>query len=543
MNGTRLCCLIAALVSAGAASACSKVSVATNQAGAAMNAWTVPGLLRVAETDEPNSLVRMFSHQSSADDMTCLLFEPLFRFDDRGEPVPALATQFPTDRNGLISKDGLRITFKLRPGVRWADGAAVTADDVVFTWRAIMNPDNAVVSTWGFDDIADMVKDNAHQVTMVLKRPLAPAVYLFSEGSFPPLPAHLLARYASLNKVQFGEHPLGDGPFVVRRWIHGQDLLLGSNPLYWRGSPRVSEIDVKFIPDANTAVDELKTGDLDLIDGVSKPLIAQLAHLPGVRLTPNLLANDRHMDFNCRGGILSDPVVRRAIAHAVDVDRIIRDVYGGYGVRAVTDVPPFSWAASGLPPISYDPELARGILDADGWKLGPDGIRQKNGARLALSITSSTGNRPNERAEDLVAQELKAAGVELTIKNYAPSVLFAQNGPLFSGNYDIEWTVETQGVDPDDLGDWGCDYMPPHGANTAFYCDREVDRLLRDAETHYDRERRRADYADAWRLMLRDVPGLMIYWDREVIAANADLKNFKPAPVVSDYWNAWEWQI
>jgi len=534
------CALLAAGAVALSAGSCAKQSGISPTAG---NPWTVPGVIRLSETDEPNSLVRMFSNQSSADDMTALLFEPFFRFDDRGRPVPSLAVEFPSLANHLISRDGLRITFLLRPGVRWSDGSPVTADDVVFTWHAIMNPANAAVSTWGYDDIRDIVKNGPRRVTLLLKKPLAAAVYLFSEGSFPPLPAHLLAHFPSLNNSAFNARPIGDGPFVVREWMHGQDLVLAANPLYWRGAPPVREIDIKFSPDANTLVDELKTHDIDVVDGVSKPLIAQLSGEPGIRLQANLMAGERHMEFNCRNSILADVAVRRAIVRAVDVTRIIRDAYDGYAVRAVTDIPPFSWAANGLRPVAFDPGSARRLLAADGWQPGPDGTRVKNGKRLELTITSSTGNRPNERAEEMVAEDLAAVGIDLSIKNYAPAVLFARTGPLFTGNYDIEWTISTEGVDPDDVGDWGCESMPPHGANTAFYCNRAVDAYLHDAETHYDRRRRRDDYERAWKIMLDDAPGLMIYWNQNVVAVNTDLKNFKPAPVLTDYWNAWQWRI
>lgn len=531
--------VLLALVVAG----CSKVNVGAVPSGPRANAWTIPGVVRLSETEEPNSLVRAFSNQASADDVTALLFEPLFRFDEHGNPVPGLATEFPTTQNGLISADGLRITFKLRPRVMWSDGAPVTADDVIFTWRTIMNPANAVVSTWGYENIVAMRKDGPLQVTMVLKRPFAAAVFLFSEGSFPPLPAHALGGLASLNKDPFNAHPIGDGPFVVRRWTHGQDLVLEANPRYWRGPPALHEVDIKFIPDANTVAAALRTHEIDVIDGVSKPLVPQLRGLAGVALSQNVLANYRHMEFNCRNPILSDANVRRAIAHAVDVDRIIHDVYGGYALRAVTDIPPFSWAANHLSPPAFDPALARKILDEDGWIAGPDGIRAKHGQRLELTISSATGNRPNQRAEEMVAEGLKPLGIDLSIKNYAPSVLFAQDGPLYSGRYDIEWTVSTNGTDPDDIGNWGCGSMPPHGANTAFYCDAAVDRYLVDAQTHYDHERRKRDYESAWAIMLRDVPGLMIYWDKEVVAVNSDLQNFKPSPYITDYWNAWEWKI
>jgi peptide/nickel transport system substrate-binding protein len=536
--------VVRAVIAAGllaTLTACSKVSQNSEQPHA--KSWTIPGVVRTAVTEEPNTLVRMFSNQSSADDVTALLFEPFFRYDDREHPVPALATTFPTLANGLISKDGLRVTFPLRAGVRWSDGWPVTADDVIFTWHAIVDGRNPVVYTAGYDQIKTIVAEGPHRVTFIMKRPFSPVVYLFSEGTFAPLPAHLLRRYASLNNIAYDANPVGDGPFVLSQWLHGSRLVFTPNPLYWRGRAHVREIDMEVIPDPTTQLAELRTHEIDLVDGVMKNLVPQLHEIPGIWIQTQLQANYRHLDFNLRSPILRDANVRRAIARAVDVRKIIADVYGGLGVQASTDIPPFSWAANGLPPIPHDPAAAARLLDAAGWHVGADGIREKNGQRLALSISSTTDNRPNADAEELVADELRAVGVDLTIKNYAGGVLFSEQGPLYRGVYDMAWIVNTEGVDPDNLAIWGCDWFPPHGANTNFYCNRTVDARLRDAQISYDQARRREDYRDAWRIMLDEVPALMIYWDRIVVAGNADLRHFKATPVITDYWNAWEWEI
>ena len=102
----------------------------------------------------------------------------------------------------------------------------------------------------------------------------------------------------------------------------------------------------------------------------------------------------------------------------------------------------------------------------------------KNGKRLELSISSATDNRPNADAEILVADELRRVGIALSVKNYAGSVLFAEHGPLYGGTYDMAWIVNTEGVDPDNLANWGCDWFPPHGANTNFYCNHDRGRIF-----------------------------------------------------------------
>ena len=525
-------------------SACSKVDTHTSkEPGPGANSWTVHGIVRLAVAEEPNTLVRMFSNQSSADDVTALLFEPFFRYDDHMRPVPALATEFPSLQNGLISKDGLRVTFNLRQNALWSDGEPVTSKDVIFTWHAIVDGNNPVVYTWGYDKIKDIVADGPHRVTFVLKQPFSPVVYLFSEGTFSPLPAHLLAKYKSLRNIGYNAAPIGDGPFVLKQWIHGSDLVFAPNEHYWRGRAHVREIHLEVIPDSTTQLNELRTHEIDVLEGVSKPLTGQLGSISGINIMRQLADQYRHLDFNVKNPILKDANVRRAIARAINVPKILATVYAGQGVQAVSDIPPFSWAANDLPPIPYDPSEARRLLDASGWVPGPDGVRVKNGERLALSISSTTNNRPNASAEALVSQELKTIGVDLTIKNYAGTILFAPDGPLYGDKYDMSWIVSTNGVDPDDLGTWGCDYFPPHGGNTNFYCNPAVDKQLVAAQRTYDQAERRAHYKEAWRIILDEVPSVIIYWDRVVHGSNRDLKNFKPSPVITNYWNAWEWEI
>jgi len=530
-----------ALACAAALGGCSREGIKPPANG---NPWTVHGVVRIVDNEEPNSLVRMFSHQAAADDVTALLFEPLFRFDEHGEPVPALATTFPTQANGLISKDGLRITFPLRADARWSDGAPVTSSDVVFTWHAIVDGRNPVASTAGYDAIADMVADGPHRVTMVLKQAYAPAVFLFSEGSYPPLPSHLLAGYPRIDHLPYDADPVGDGPFLLARWIHGSDLIFAPNPRYWRGPPHLREIDIRIIPNSVTDVDALKTHEIDVLDGVSKNLAGQLASIPGVDVVHQLSANYRHLDLNTRNPLLADVVVRRAIAQSIDFERIIHDVYGGFGLRSGTTVPPMSWAANGVRPLPFDPAGASLALDADGWLApAPGAVRMKDGRPLSLAISSSSESTPNQEAEELIVDDLRRVGIDVHIKNYATTTLFAPDGPLYGGHYDMAWIVDTEGTDPDILGSIGCAYIPPAGADTVFYCNPRVDALLRDAETHYDAGRRRRDYADASRILVGDAPFVVAYWEINVIGYDSDLRNFRPSPYITDFWNAWEWRI
>ena len=111
-----------------------------------------------------------------------------------------------------------------------------------------------------------------------------------------------------------------------------------------------------------------------------------------------------------------------------------RNVYHGYNERATSDIVPGSWAAPTIPPWPHDPGAARRLLDAAGWTPGPDGIRRRNGERLALAISTTTAKQSNVQAEVQMQHELRGVGIDLTIKNYPTSYLFAQNGPLYGGH-------------------------------------------------------------------------------------------------------------
>ncbi|MBV8689431.1 MAG: hypothetical protein JOZ59_04925, partial [Candidatus Eremiobacteraeota bacterium] len=164
------------------------------------------------------------------------------------------------------------------------------------------------------------------------------------------------------------------------------------------------------------------------------------------------------------------------------------------------------------------------------------------GQPLALTI-SSTNAPGNEQAEVAMQQELGSAGIALQIKNFPGSVLFAQNGPLYSGTYDLEWSIETNGPDPDNQGAWSADFLPPKGANTSFLRDAELTRLSDAAIRTFDRAKRKALYQKEEDRIHELVPAIFVYWENQYNAWNSDLRNYKPAPFIANNWNSWQWEM
>ena len=522
--------------------ACTKVA-APNASGA--NPWTIPGVLRLGEKEDPDSLNLMFGHTLATDQVDALLFSFITRFDDNGNLIPDLATEVPTLQNGGISRDGKTIVVHLRHGVKWSDGAPLTAADWLFTYHAVMNKANNTKTDYGWNEIASANAPNPYTIVIHLKEPTVEVLDILTMGgdAYPPLPAHLLAKLPDINHAPFNSAPISSGPFLLKEWNHGSSLVFVANPLYFRGPPKLKEIIWKIIPDPNTLLSQLRTHEIDVYASVDEDEIPYLDAVGGIRVVKRLVANWRHLAMNMRKPQFADVRVRSAIAEGVDWKRIKDTVYHGYGELAVSDVFPQSWAAPNLPPYRYDPADARRLLAAAGWQMGDDGVLHKGSLAMHVSISTTTNNQENERAEVVIQSMLRPLGIDVEIRNYPPNLLFAQDGPIYTGKYDMEWSVVTNGPDPDDSGSWNSRFIPPNGANTSWLRDSIVDATSDAAARSFDEHVRKALYQREQARLRALNPAIFVYWETGYVAMNRDLKNYRPAAFIADEWNAWQWQI
>jgi peptide/nickel transport system substrate-binding protein len=522
--------------------ACTKQSVVSN---AARNPWTVPGVLRLGEDEEPDSLNLMFGHNAATDTVTALIYSFLLRYDDKGDYIPDLATTVPTTANGGISRDGKTIVIHLRRGVTWADGAPLTAADWLFTYRAVMNPENNVKTRYGWDLIATARAPDPYTLVIRLKRPSVEVLGDLAMGgaAYPPMPAHLLGKLPNLNDAAINSRPMSSGPYVLASWSHGASLIFVPNRRYFRGPPKLKELVWKFVPDVNTLFNELQTHEVDVYPGVSPNSVARLGDIRGITVERRLVANWRHLGMNLSRPQLADVRVRRAIAEAVDFKRIVRTVYHGLDEMAVSDIFPQSWAAPALQRYRYDPSDARRLLAEAGWKTGADGVLHKGTMRLQLALYATTGHEENAQSQVMIQSMLRPLGIDVAVRNYPGSYLFAMDGPLYTGKYDLEWSVETNAPDPDNSGSWNGAFIPPNGANTSWLDDPEVNATSAAAAATFDRATRKALYQREEERLRELLPAVIVSWQTSVTALNSDVKGYDPAAFLADSWNAWQWNI
>ena len=513
------------------------------------HAWTQPGHLRLGVLRTTDNLNPLLSGSAATTDIAQFLFDGLIRFDDRGDPIPDVAKEVPSRENGGISADGKTIVYHLRSDVRFSDGVPLTADDVVFTYRQVVNPHNNVPFHFPYDLAQSVVAKDPHTIVVRLSEPSAPFVSTFFrcgvQGAI--LPKHLLAGKADLNQDAFNIKPVGSGPYMVSRYEPNQTLEMVRNPHWFGGTPGLERVTYRIIPNENTLLVALRTHEIDFYYSAPEQQYRELRSLDGVAISAIPSSQFEMVVFNGRRPPLNDVAMRRAVARAIDWKGLSRTTYLDVNLADWGDIFPRSWAYTPQPdPNAYDPAAARALLDRAGWKPGPDGIRVKDGKRLELAITTVAGVTTRENAEVVIQQNLRAAGIDLQVHNAPANLLFAPfgaGGIFATGKYDVGIYAWTKNPDPDDSETAGPDRLPPKGANYTGIADAELGRLENEANRSYERAKRKPVYAALERRFGEVIPSHTIVWRANVNAWNDDLHGVRPAQSVSDFWNVGSWTL
>lgn len=498
------------------------------------------GVFRWADGEDLDNLNPLLSTQTVVNDLSALTMGYFFVFDRRGEPVPSLCLEVPTRANGLISADGRSLTFRLRRGVVWQDGAPFTSADVAFTVATILDPKTDVLTREGWDDIARVDTPDRYTVVFRLKRPYAAFINRFFTpvGNPAILPAHLL-RGKDVNHDPYNALPVGLGPFRYVRWVRQTDVVMEASPRYWGAKPKLKRIVYEVVPDVSTALNEVRTGELDAFIRVPNDQIEQARKIAGTRTIDTDTYSYGHVDFDLGTPALADVRVRRALASAIDVRRMWEKIDHRSGFLACTPISHLNWAfdahAACYP---YDLGRAAALLDSAGWKPGPDGVRRKDGRRLELTFAGNVGNPGLDARVTMMQEAFAKIGVRLDYKRYPTNLLFASyaaGGIAATRKYDLVSYAWSLPPDPDIRNLIACSRIAPKGQNYMAYCDPAVDAALDRALATYDRAARRADYVFVQERLSRDVPFVVLSQRTEHDTVSDAVHGFRPGPVM-DFW-------
>jgi peptide/nickel transport system substrate-binding protein/oligopeptide transport system substrate-binding protein len=433
-------------------------------------------------TADPRSLDPALSTDVPSGEVVTLLFDNLTRFDVDGHLVPDLA------RSWDVSPDGITYTFHLQSGVRFHDGRTLTSHDVAASFRRALAPATSGGRGWPLypilgaeafaagnaPGIAGLAIPDDSTVVLTLGHPL---------NVFPKLLAMPVAAVvpASLPPGDFGQHPIGSGPWRFVSWSHDDEIVVAKNPDYWDGPPASDTLRIRIIPEALTQAAEYESGRLSVVEVPfgetarwERDHAAELDRRPALRAL--------YVAINTRRGPLADVRVRQALNYATDVPALLDQIMGGRGTRTAGALPPgLEGYDSTRAPYPHDVAKARALLRAAGY---PGGI--------SLQLWRTDRDEYGRLAQ-AIQQQLAEAGITVEIVERDASTARAAS---MHGNADLFLT------------DWYADYPDAEdfnfplfhssnagaGGNRAFLADSALDRMIvRARETPDSAERVRLD--------------------------------------------------
>lgn len=401
------------------------------------------------------------------------------------------------------------IEFRLREGVRWQDGVGFSAEDVRFTYEAIMDERYASPRKPDFALIGAVETPDERTVVVRYRRPYAPALNSWRMGI---LPAHVLrGKEPGWWAEHFNRRPVGTGPFRLAEWRVNEFIRLERNPEYWRGpGPWLDAVVFRTLPDPLTLRLAFETRQVDFW-GVDPWAVRSFVEDGRFDVFTAPSSSYTYIGWNLRNGLFEDVRVRRALAHAVNVPELIRYVLYGYGVQSTGIFTPQMWFFdAGVEPLGYDPERARELLAEAGWRPGPDGVLVKEGRRFAFTLMTNNGNEVRRDIATLVQDQLRRVGIEVRVELYEWAVFITR----FVNKREFDAVVLGWSLPQDDFDQfqiWHSSQRNPDQLNMVGYADEETDRLLEALRQEFNRERVKALASALQRRIYEAQPYLFLF--------------------------------
>ncbi len=470
---------------------------------------TVPtrgGTYREGMAGVPRSLNPLLSSFNWVDqNLNALLYRGLARFDERGWVVPDLAEGWD------VSPDARVFTVRLRGGAYWQDGVPVTLDDVLFTFRTLQDPDFPgdpyVTELWQKVTIERV--DN-RTVRFTLPEPFAPFLDELTHGL---LPAHV---WRDVPPQQMSESPwnfqsVGNGPFVLTA-LDPVSTTLKPNPYFPGPEPYLEAVNIRFYPDDAAVVEAYARGEVDAIASVMPATLPQVQAFPDIRLFFSPMPGYTIVLLNLQNPnvpFFEDVRVRQALLYALDREAIVQEALHGMGVVAHSPFLPDTWAyTADVPRYAYDPERARALLEAAGWRdEDGDGVREKAGQPLRFTLLSD--DDPTRTAVlRAVTAYWRAVGVDAVpqVVSFAGLV----NDFLRPRRFEAALVAWRLYGDPDPYPLWHST-QAEGGQNYSGWQNQQADELMETARRTPDPNRRIRLYHEFQRLFAEEVPGLLLY--------------------------------
>lgn len=541
-------------------------------------AGTTGGTLIYADWQEATEFNFYYQGQVTEANLSAATQGGLVTVTDDFKYAPDQASEIPTLDNGGVKvpgdgTDAMTVTWKLRPGLKWSDGEALTCDDYKYTQDWIMDKDNTglFAGRSGYEDVTKF--DCTDPQTIVLHFGKIYEGYLGMYGV--PLPKHYLTKFTIKDQVQHKGMGAKDmpnvpvsGPFKYQSVTSGSEIRLVRNDNYtnpWDGKPaNLDALTLKWYGDADAMIAGYKNGDFDIANDLNDadlPKIADqgdavkaLDSLTYEFLRPNWNPDTCSPNVTDRGKgcPVSDPAIREAIRWAVNKDEINTRLLGGAAALGFTNVSPNAWFYSPPPTYTFDPDKAKAVLDAAGWVPGADGIRAKDGVKAKLELCTTT-RQVRQDTEALVSSYLKAVGIDSTVNAVSPNDIFATFNEatdqtpcaLSKSHYDVAEHAFSVPLDPlANYSTYHSSQVEPNGGNDGFIKDADVDRILDGVKGTVDFAKIKTLMAEWQQIYVNKTIEIPLYFRKEVYLVNPKVTGFTGNPTSQGpTWNSYDWSI
>lgn len=496
------------------------------------------GTLIDAMIGEPSSLIAMIAGESAASAIAANIFNTLLKYDKNLELEGELAQSW------SISPDQKTITFQLKPGMQWADGAPLTSADVLFTWKLVT--DDKTRTPYGADYKLVLKAEVPAPLTfrVTYAQPYAPA--LDSWAGLQILPEHIL-KGQDINTTPFARKPVGSHYYQLAEWKNGERIALIRNPNASQGQARIDRLVSRFIPDPASQFLELMADNIDTM-GLSPIQYARI--FPArpelnskIALYKELGNAYTYLGFNLKHKPFDDKRVRQAINYAIDKQELIDGVLLGLGEPVASPYKPGTrWTNPDLHPYPYDPEKAKtllreaGFADHDG-----DGILDRDGKPLAFEILTNQ-NKQREMSAVLIQRRLREIGIDVNIRVLEWASFLGRF--IKTGDFDVVVLGWGLGQEPDQYNIWHSSQQAPGQFNFIGYSNPQVDKLLEQGRLELDPDKRMKIYHRFAKILLEDSPVVYLYAGYGLPAIHKRVKGIdNPAPPAGIGHNSYEWYI
>ena len=491
--------------------------------------------------------------------------------------APDQATEIPTLDNGGVTigqgGDAMTVTWKLRSDLKWSDGQALTCDDYKYTQDWIMDKGNTglFAGRSGYEDVTKF--ECTDPQTIVLHFGKVYEAYLGMYGV--PLPKHYMEKISIKDHVAHKGMTAADmpnvpvsGPFKYKSVTPGQQIDLVRNDEYknpFDGKPaNLDELVLKWYGDADAMIAGYKGGEFDIANDLNDadlPKIAdqgdqvkQLDSLTYEFLRPNwnpdTCSPNTQVTDRGTGCPVSDPAIREAVRWAVNKEEINSRLLGGAAALGFTNVSPNAWFYSDPPTYSFDPEKAKQVLDAAGWTVGSDGVREKNGLKAKIELCTAT-RQVRQDTLALISSYLKDVGIASVVNAVSPNDIFASFNEatdqtpcaLSKSKYDLAEHAFSVPLDPNsNYSTYHSSQLEPDGGNDGYIKDTDVDRILDGVKGTVDFAEIKSLMGEWQKVYVDKTIEIPLYFRKEVYLVSPKVQNFTGNPTSQGpTWNAFDW--